>query len=910
MEHHIAFGRGFLHEVHRKLYQHVIDTANKSKAGHTVVLSRASGDEKNPLTPEQKLKHARRALSKGANVQIASTEKPNILHHAADLHKKGVKTLHFHGGSDRKEMYELLKKYNGKEGKHGYFKFDNIHFHQYGAERKEGGKAGLNPADESSYSGTNIRKAAQANDRRTLHGVLPKTLSSRHKNELIDDIQSGLKTAAKPKKRKLTEDLLHSDFEPMMKTFSQFASQHLGLKNTPKINLKKPDEQDVATSFGGYNPKTKEILLQTKNRQPMDIFRTLAHELVHAKQHEDGKIGHDITKEGETGSEYENEANAKAGVIMRHFGKQNPNYFELKPLKEAVFVVGGPCCGKDRVVKVIKESYTNAYEMDVEALSRVIPKEDRIIISGPAHDLSSIHTANEMLKSLNYQTSMIFVDVENNISQLRNEERASRGQKVLNESIRFRKHKDSKNNIAAFKSLFNENFILIENNNDNLNESLHDWFKSKSPKTGARGWVQVGGKYDGYPCARQPGQTTTPKCRSSKERSRMSKKQKEYAFRKKQKEDPNQPQKTGGAKPTMVKTYKEEKDACYHKVKSRYDVFPSAYASGALVKCRKVGAANWGNKSSKKKAVDEDFEKYMADTHNREEGTDKLRKLYAKMTPGQFPDTIPTAGVNVYPTSLYEKEECGCDHKKPKRKIIRKRLAQEAENGSKLTTASGAVGLPVSDSIGPEFGVAKSPSIITGLTGVSPMSQGAYMSVYPFGTYGIAESVINWMNKPETQTRFVEKYGSIAEQKLIETGIAISKSMNTETKSGPKFFEHLRENWEALGGRDAGTVPATSRSKDNEVYEDSWSDTKYQNPKGGLTKAGVMKYRAENPGSKLQTAVRTKPSKLKKGSKSWKRRRSFCKRMTGMKKKLTSAKTARDPNSRINKSLRAWNCEE
>lgn len=47
-----------------------------------------------------------------------------------------------------------------------------------------------------------------------------------------------------------------------------------------------------------------------------------------------------------------------------------------------------------------------------------------------------------------------------------------------------------------------------------------------------------------------------------------------------------------------------KKDACYHKVKSRYDVWPSAYASGALVKCRKVGAKNWGNKS-KKESVNE-----------------------------------------------------------------------------------------------------------------------------------------------------------------------------------------------------------------------------------------------------------------------------------------------------------------
>ena len=45
-----------------------------------------------------------------------------------------------------------------------------------------------------------------------------------------------------------------------------------------------------------------------------------------------------------------------------------------------------------------------------------------------------------------------------------------------------------------------------------------------------------------------------------------------------------------------------KKDACYHKVKARYKVWPSAYASGALVRCRKVGAANWGNSSKKKKS--------------------------------------------------------------------------------------------------------------------------------------------------------------------------------------------------------------------------------------------------------------------------------------------------------------------
>jgi hypothetical protein len=90
----------------------------------------------------------------------------------------------------------------------------------------------------------------------------------------------------------------------------------------------------------------------------------------------------------------------------------------------------------------------------------------------------------------------------------------------------------------------------------------------------------------------------------------------------------------------------------------------------------------------------------------------------------------------------------------------------------------------------------------------------------------------------------------------------------------------------------------------------AWQRKEGKNPEGGLNKKGVASYRAANPGSKLKTAVTTKPSKLKKGSKSANRRKSFCARMGGMKKRLTSAKTANDPNSRINKSLRKWNCED
>ena len=88
----------------------------------------------------------------------------------------------------------------------------------------------------------------------------------------------------------------------------------------------------------------------------------------------------------------------------------------------------------------------------------------------------------------------------------------------------------------------------------------------------------------------------------------------------------------------------------------------------------------------------------------------------------------------------------------------------------------------------------------------------------------------------------------------------------------------------------------------------AWTRSEGKNPEGGLNAKGVASYRAANPGSKLKTAVTTKPSKLKPGSKAAGRRKSFCARMSGMKKKLTSSKTATDPDSRINKSLRKWNC--
>ena len=89
-------------------------------------------------------------------------------------------------------------------------------------------------------------------------------------------------------------------------------------------------------------------------------------------------------------------------------------------------------------------------------------------------------------------------------------------------------------------------------------EGLRAWFGKSSGTTKSgrkvKGWVQVGGKYDGKPCARQPGQKTTPKCVSSSKRRSMSDKERDSAARRKRAADPGQPQKSGAAKPTMVST--------------------------------------------------------------------------------------------------------------------------------------------------------------------------------------------------------------------------------------------------------------------------------------------------------------------------------------------------------------------
>ena len=224
------------------------------------------------------------------------------------------------------------------------------------------------------------------------------------------------------------------------------------------------------------------------------------------------------------------------------------------------------------------------------------------------------------------------------------------------------------------------------------------------------------------------------------------------------------------------------KDACYHKVKSRYSVWPSAYASGALVKCRKVGAANWGNSSKKEQFSDWKSEFIWEDGDSEKKSVDEM---FGGSSSGGRADRGDEVG---------------------RRERVKR--AQEAK----------AKRSAVKDT--------------------------------PIDKYKPSPAMARYLAKTRK-----EEFVSEDDMK----GMSVKSGHKRPTKSG-----------------------------------------------AGMTQKGVEAYRRRNPGSKLKTAVTTKPSKLKKGSKAANRRKSYCARSAGQMKKFPKA--AKDPNSRLRQARRRWNC--
>ena len=148
-------------------------------------------------------------------------------------------------------------------------------------------------------------------------------------------------------------------------------------------------------------------------------------------------------------------------------------------------------------------------------------------------------------------------------------------------------------------------------------------------------------------------------------------------------------------------------------------------------------------------------------------------------------------------------------------------------------------------------------------------------------------------------TRYVDGKGTVSSPvKFTEGSIDPTRSKPKEEPKDPANMAK-KKGTVKKGEPDYRNLAADYTPDTSMTEAAAWTRKAGKNKSGGLNEKGRKSYERENPGSDLKA-----PSK-KKGNK---RRASFCARMKGMKKKLTSAKTARDPDSRINKSLRAWNC--
>ena len=441
-----------------------------------------------------------------------------------------------------------------------------------------------------------------------------------------------------------------------------------------------------------------------------------------------------------------------------------------------------------------------------------------------------------------------------------------------------------------------------------------------------------------------------------------------------------------------------KKDACYHKVKSRYSVWPSAYASGALVKCRKKGADNWGNKTEEKATCSQTKKGKECPIHGIEQcplevdeakkcwpgyekkGTQKLfGKTYNRCVKkeGYAPGDVDQRVGAVTAISQSERDAAKA---RLLAKVKAKREAMKKEDVD-LTDAYGETFATIVDIVKPEpIKTVESPNEWYEYD-IEAMTEAVRI---PAKTGNIILVTLSWrgkfymikmffpqISKPsrsDVQAQIDKVYPGArvnsyyisdvkpGEQFLqtedidLEEGMTLKdfksnrrKLQRREASADAKKRGHVGKEWYNSGRtyspdeakRMRSNLDADERSTrhrsavDPEGDDSDYSADKTKNPKklrkqaamgedwqsvnrkdktDGLSQKAVDAYRKENPGSKLKTAVTKDPSELKKGSKDANRRKSFCSRMKGMKKNLTSAETARDPDSRINKALRRWNC--
>ena len=178
----VAFGR---HQPFTNGHKNVLDTveseaANRGAQAHFIT-SHSEGTGKNPIPSATKVKLIKKVAKPSTQVYSSDEENPTLLHQLSKLHKSGVRHITYVGGSDRVgEMTKLIKKYNGVEGKHGYFNFDSI-------DSASSGERDPDAEGTAGVSGTKVRAMARAGNEKEFKQQIPKQLHP-HAKEVMKSI--------------------------------------------------------------------------------------------------------------------------------------------------------------------------------------------------------------------------------------------------------------------------------------------------------------------------------------------------------------------------------------------------------------------------------------------------------------------------------------------------------------------------------------------------------------------------------------------------------------------------------------------------------------------------------------------------------------------------------------------------
>ena len=492
-----------------------------------------------------------------------------------------------------------------------------------------------------------------------------------------------------------------------------------------------------------------------------------------------------------------------------------------------------------------------------------------------------------------------------------------------------------------------------------VKEDLRRWFSKTDPEGG---WKRINSKGEAIgPCAREPGEAK-PKCMSNEKRAQLTKKERASAVAAKRKHDPN-PERKG--KPINVSNFGkgkisedmenlEEKNVptspekwaqAKAQAKAKFDVYPSAYANGWAAKKYKEMGGGWKTASESVQSFKSFISEGRPSQRHPLEGHEYHKKTDAELVhiakdahkAAEAMKGHNTDAENKYrdqandsATVRYFRQKSGMpDWYKKKYGHVKEEVVAESwrATGGQDNAGGQSYGIDNSDgTIGRGYKPGKhyssSPSTVEiksepkhplhGKQVTNGKVTGRLMGTEHQGTVAKikhSSGMIHHVDAKEIRKMKEEVVVEVSNDTLKSYQQKVSAD-SMKHKADPTKRSPEKANRSVAGFAKAQNRLEKCVAEEVEQIDEvaAWQRKEGKNPEGGLNRKGIASYRAEHPGSKLSMAVTTKPSKLKPGSKAANRRKSFCARMSGMKKRLTSAKTARDPDSRINKSLRKWNC--